>query len=57
MGLNLPLTRRRDPDYEAWIIFYGDLHSAWSACDLVCACWFNSSQTRLPYSVLLYPSV
>jgi hypothetical protein len=21
MGLNLPLTRRRDPDYEAWLIF------------------------------------
>jgi len=28
MGLNLPLTRRRDPDYEAWLIFYGDLHVA-----------------------------
>jgi hypothetical protein len=26
MGLNLPLTRRRDPNYEAWLIFYGDLH-------------------------------
>jgi hypothetical protein len=26
MDLNLPLTRRRDPDYEAWLIFYGDLH-------------------------------
>jgi hypothetical protein len=25
MGLNLPLARRRDPDYEAWLIFYGDL--------------------------------
>jgi hypothetical protein len=24
MDLNLP--RRRDPDYEAWLIFYGDLH-------------------------------
>jgi hypothetical protein len=28
MGLNLPLTRRPDPDYEAWLIFYGDLHVA-----------------------------
>jgi hypothetical protein len=28
MGLNLPLTRRHDPDYEAWLIFYGDLHVA-----------------------------
>jgi len=28
MGLNLPLTRRNDPDYEAWLIFYGDLHVA-----------------------------
>jgi hypothetical protein len=26
MDLNLPLTRRRDPDYEARLIFYGDLH-------------------------------
>jgi hypothetical protein len=26
MDLNLPLTRRRDPDYETWLIFYGDLH-------------------------------
>jgi hypothetical protein len=34
MGPNLPLTRRRDPDYEAWLIFYGDLHVARSACDL-----------------------
>ena len=34
MGANLPLTRRRDPDYEAWLIFYGDLHVARSACDL-----------------------
>ena|SRR3984893_14966628 len=34
MGLNLPLTRRRDPDYEAWLMFYGDLHIARSACDL-----------------------
>ena len=34
MDLNLPLTRRRDPDYEAWPIFYGDLHVARSACDL-----------------------
>src|SRR5882757_9790798 len=34
MDLNLPLTRRRDPDYEAWLSFYGDLHVARSACDL-----------------------
>ena len=34
MDLNLPLTRRGDPDYEAWLIFYGDLHVACSACDL-----------------------
>src|SRR5882757_3444956 len=33
MDLNLPLTRRRDPDYEAWLICYGDLHVARSACD------------------------
>jgi hypothetical protein len=25
---HLPLTRRRDPDYGAWPIFYGDLHVA-----------------------------
>jgi hypothetical protein len=29
-----PHPSRRDPDYEAWLIFYGDLHVERSACDL-----------------------